>query len=243
MNIIANQPIRSYNSTNLNLNKNIRPAFTGIKQAPKKGQIKQGVNIARKIYDLFFVPRGEKLTEIQNGHVLTTKSVPKESSRIAKKYKLWSKEPEMTVIDNFKTNIRKKLTHNADGTNHIEYRDMHQPEYKISIGFENVKSESSYEGGLSIKYLDKEIKLSEEQRAKLHSELAEEANQKYSTKDIFAISKQGYEKFTEYMNDFYKDPINIARNLVSSPHNVENQLRTIPSSMPYGIEEILSRVK
>lgn len=243
MNIITNQPIRSYNNTNLNLNKNIRPAFTGIKTAPQKSQIKQGINVARKIYDLIFIPKGEKLTEIQNGHVLTTKSVPKESSIIAKKYKLWSKEPEMTVIDNLKTNIRKKMTHNADGSNHIEYRDMHQPEYKISVGFENVNSDLNYNGGISIKYLDKEINLSKEQRSKLCKELNEESEKKYSTKDIFALSKQGYDKFMEFSNTFYKDPVNIARNLISSPYSAENQLNTIPSSMPYGIEEILSRIK
>ena len=251
MNVITNQPINSI--PNYNKIANDRPAFTANPKAPSVKQAKKGLNIAQHIYDMMFVPRGEKLYSVKDGFAFTQRVDKKSSSIIGKKYKLYSREPEMTVNDNVKTKIKTKITHKGD-VNDVEICDMHTPNYAISAKYEDVKGfdidainnnqhlfGESYKGGVKLKYGDKEIKLSNEEREKIHSELDKSVEKRYD-KSIGELTGLGYEKFQEFMNSYYQDPEVIGRAILSSPVSLEHQLATVPSSMPYGIEAIMSHI-
>ncbi len=254
MNIITNQPINNIYRTN-NISNNNRPAFTAKPKAPTGAQVKKGLNVAQKFYGTFFVPFGEKLQMVKDGHAFTEMKVDNPHLLYGKKYKLWSREPEMTVRNNIKTGIQTKATHKGE-VNDIEIRDLHTPNHEVSVGYKNVNKEfniyaeegsiywggGDYKGDINIKYGDKKINISASERERILGELNESTNKKYNY-NISDLTKLGYDKFREFMTGYYQDPEIIARSILTSPASLENQVTKIPSSMPYGIEEIMKHMK
>lgn len=255
MNIITNQPINSIYKANNISNNNSRPSFTAKPKAPTGAQVKKGLNIAQKFYNTFFIPIGEKLQMVKDGHAYTEMKVDNPHLLYGKKYKLWSHKPEMTVRNNVKTGIQTKATHKGE-VNDIEIRDLHTPNHEVSVGYKNVDKEfdiyanegsiywggGEYKGDIDIKYGDKKFNISEKERERILNELDESINKKYDY-NIKDLTSLGYEKFREFMTSYYQDPEIIGRSILTSPASLENQVTKIPSSMPYGIEEIMKHMK
>lgn len=248
MNIISNQPINSIYRTN-NIQNN-RPAFTAKPKAPTTAQVKKGLNIVQKFYGLAFTPFGEKLKVVKDGYAYTELRLADPHVIFGKKYKLWSREPEMTVRNNVKTGIQTKAVHKGE-VNDIEIKDLHTPGYEVSVGYKGVSKEfdiytdenknfwpgGEYNGDISIKYGDKKFTVSGRDCERIKKEFDESTSKKYN-KSIGELTSMGYEKFHEFLTGYYQDPEIIGRAILSSPSSLEHQLHTIPSSLPYGIEEI-----
>ncbi len=255
MNIITNQPINSIYKANNISNNNSRPSFTAKPKAPTGAQVKKGLNVAQKLYGMIFTPMGEKLKMIKDGHAFTEMKLNNPNIIFGKKYKLYSREPEMIVRNDMKSKIQTRLTPKGE-TNDVLIRDFHAPEHEVSVGYKNVNkkfdiytndravfwSGGDYKGDVAIKYGDKQINISNEERERILGELSESTSKKYN-QSIKELTGLGYEKFQEYITKYYQDPEIIGQSILSSPASLENQVTKIPSSMPYGIEEIMKHMK
>lgn len=241
MNTIAFNNINTVPNRIISNNAQNRPAFYG--KTLNTQQAKKGMNVAQKLYKLFFIPSKETITKSENGSIYT-KSF-NGPNVISKKYPIWSSKPSEIIERNDVTSIAKRKIMNSDGSYGLEIKDMHVPEYKISASYENVTTKASpydmdYTGGVKIKYCDKEVSISNDQRLKLMSELNDNINSKFS--DNLYESLNNGEKMDAVMNKYYLDSDVIGMAILESPQSLDRHLKKVPAGMPYGIESILEKL-
>ncbi len=249
MNSISLTP--NYSSYSAGINKNNyqnRPAFTGITKAPNKTQTKEAMSVAKKLYSVIFVPGSEKIVRIGENSVLTqVKKLVHGEKKVVKKYAKWSSRPLESLEDNIKTNIREHKVFNSNGTYDVTFKDMHSPQFDISVGYKGLVGKEytfgAYDGPVTLKYCGKSLDISAEKRNELIEELDNSVNKRFGQAfDDFLRHKNNI-NFEELSNKYYQDPEVIGSAILKSPKYLTEQLSTIPSSMPYGIECIMNKME
>ena len=244
MNTIAFTP--QVRSEIVTTNRKNTPNFTGLNKAPKAGQVKEACSMFKGFYEMFFVPGKETITGMKDGNVFTQETFHNGAKRISKKYKMWSKKPVEIVEDNAVTQMRKRTKINNNGTVDLEFRDMHQPEYNVSVKYEQVTpttcrfKDDTVSGDLTIKYCDKEVTLTPEKREELKKEFSDLVTKKYSDRIDHLLD--GPEDKGEFLNEYYHDTDVIGLHLLKAPSALQKQLNRISGSLPYGIEAVLEKM-
>ena len=244
MNVITFTPINSVN-TNNNVRRvntaSYQPSFKGGEKLAKKQTFNPLVSVARQLYSLFFVPEKCGVTKFEDGFVYTKRSMNKGKQVVSKKYPMWGKEPVQIVEDDYAKCMRKKITHNPDKTNDIEYRDMYSPEHKISVKYNKVEDGKDFKGGMEIEYCGKSASISPEERKNLIDSFSEKIDKTVGA-PIKNWSNLTHEEFQTIYNNYFHSSDVIGAAILSSPNSLERQLQKVPSSMPYGIEAILEKL-
>lgn len=247
MNSISFTPSVSAYANVRNNNIQNRPAFTGIPKTPNKAQAKEAAGIAQKVYTLFFVPGGEKVVKMQNGTVLTqVKGLVEGNKKVVKKYAKWSSRPLEALEDNVRTNVREHKVYNPNGTYNVTFKDMHNPQYDVSVGYKGLINKEytfgAYDGPVSLRLCDKSIDISASERNRLIEEFDSSVNKKFGDAFDDLLHQRSSVDFETLSNQYYKDPEVIGSAILKSPKYLSEQLSTIPSSMPYGIECIMDKM-
>ena len=222
-----------------------KPAFTGSVKAPTSTQVKETGSFLKGLYQLFFVPGKEQVSKMAGGNVYTEQTSKHGTKITSKKYNLWSRKPVEVVEDNHVTCMRRRTTFNKDGSYNYEVRDMHTPEYKVSVKYNNLTNESntfpssSEKEIIQLNYGDKEISLSPEKRKALLDDMDTAIKEKFDKKinDLF----KHHENYQKVVDEFYQDPDVIGYAILASKNNLEKQLKTVPASLAYGIENIIEK--
>ena len=235
-----NYSVQNYRLTN----KSSRPAFTGVPKAPTAVQLKKAGGVVDKLYKLFFLPLGDKMiaktsdsvvTRAVDGVKVTTKKFPK-----------WSRKPSVIAEENVNTKVKNTYKMHKDGKFDLEVSDTNTPGYKIAVEYKNLSekevSKFNYEGGLDLTYCDKKVSVSPSEREALINEFDKSISDKYD-EDIYGLlHKTSKFSFEELADKYYKDPEVIGRAVLGSPESVNNQLKTVSGSLPYGIEFIMNKL-
>ena len=223
-----------------------RPAFTGLNKAPKAGQVKEAKGLLCRLYKAIFIPRGEQITRFEGGHVYTGKVSKHGSKSVSKKYNVWSRKPIEIIEDNKVTSIRNRRIFNNDGTYDRVIRDMHVPEYKVSVRYDHIDETKglfdpeAIGGNITINYGDKEVVLDPKTREEVAQKLQSAVSEKFDerVKNVFSRKVDG----NKLLNDYYKDPDVIGTHILGSQKDMNKQLELLPMSMPYGIEAIFDKM-
>lgn len=240
MNIINATP-QAYGEIITTSRKNT-PAFKGAPKAPTASQAKEAGSFIKGLYQMFFVPGKEQISKMTGGNVYTTQTSKHGSKLYFKKYNLWSRKPVEIVEDNRVTSLRRRTVFNKDGSYDYEVRDMHTPEYKVSVKYNNLtdSNKSSLEDGpVKINYGDKEITLSPEKRKAVLNDMESALSEKFNERINNLLNHT--EDYKTLRDEFYQDPDVIGVAILSSKGNLEKQLETVPASLAYGIENILGK--
>ncbi|MCR5266368.1 MAG: hypothetical protein K6E29_07220 [Cyanobacteria bacterium RUI128] len=244
MNILAFTP-QAYGEIVTTSRKN-KPAFTALNKVPKPAQAKEAGSFIKGVYQMLFVPGKEKVSRISAGSVYTESVSKHGAKRVAKKYDLWSRKPVEIVEDNRVTSLRNRRIINKDGSLDIEMRDMHTPDYRVGVRYNNVREVEGrfvsdiVNGDLKISYGEREVVLAPEQRENLAKKMNDLVTAKFGERFTRAIRHQ--EDGMKLLNDFHQDPDVIGLNILRSPKDLKKQLSAVPSSMPYGIEAIFAHI-
>ena len=249
MNSISFTP--SYSSYSVGISKNNyqnRPAFTGLTKAPKQAQAKEVMSVAKKLYSTLFIPSSEKIMKMNGDSVVTqSKKLVHGNKVVAKKYAKWSSRVLETVEDNVKTNIREHKVFNKNGTYDVTFKDMHTPQYDVSVGYKGLVGKEytfgAYDGPVTLKYCGKSVDISAEKRNELIEKLDNSVNERFGQAFDDILHHRGNRDFEVLSNQYYKDPEVIGSAILKSPKYLTEQLSTIPSSMPYGIECIMNKIE
>lgn len=218
------------------------PNFQGVKKTPNAKDIKKGTNLIQTIYKQLFLRSEGDVKAIKDGFVYTENFNKEGTTRTSKKFKLWSKKPEATIKENAITHIKEKETVNKDGTLNFEISDTYTPDYKVSVGYSNVQADNIHDNGkLKLVFGDKEIEISKKEREKLHNHFNRVLQEKFSD-PINIFHKMKENDFRAYMENFYTTPETSACAILASKASVKEQLRTVPRSLPYGVECIMNQI-
>lgn len=239
-NISFTQNVVSNNFTNNKMSNS--PKFKGIKRVPKTNDIQKGSNVLQNIYKFLFLKSEGNVKTIKDGFVYTETFNKEYTTRTSKKYKLWSKKPETIIKENSITHIREKESINKDGSFNYEVSDTYTPDYKISVGYSNVKKDNIRDkGNIKLVYGDKEIEISKRERENLHNHFNEVLQKKFP-EPLSHFSKLKEQDFKEYMTKFYTTPEATACAILASPASLKEQIKTVPRALPYGVECIMNKI-
>jgi len=240
MNTISFTPnITNFNS--VKLNKNNTPSFSGLSKKPSAAEAKKAGNFIQNMYQKLFLRGQGNIKSINNGYVYTENFSNNGAIRTSKKFRLWSRKPQMVVKDNNVTAIREKSVINKDGSVNLDIRDMYTPDYRVSAGYSHVV-DGKDNGNLRLAYGDKVVDISKEKREGLHEEFNKILDEKFP-ESLKELTQMSHEQFRQYASDFYKTPEAIATSILDSPASLQEQLKTVPRSLPYGIECILDKIE
>lgn len=214
-----------------------RPAFTGAPKKPTAAQVKTTTNFARRLYKLFYLPSKEAITEARDGNIFTERVEGR--IRTLKKYPMFSKKPSEVKTDDAVTKIRKHQIFKQDGSYDLEVSDMHTPGYRVSVEYKglNDADKRDYSGSITLRYGEKEVTLNDEERKAVLSELSEKSIKLYDEEQKKLFKDSAFAR--DFIDRYFQDPNVIGSAILSSPVNLNRQLNTVHSSMPYGIERIL----
>ena len=218
------------------------PSFKGKEKVVKDAKPEPVLNFMKQLYGLFFTFGEGKVKSIKDGSVFTETFEKNGRVRVSKKFGLFSRKPQMAVEDDFVMKMRKRTKYNPDGSQNIEFRDMHQPEYRVSVSYENVTDPVNYDGPVKIHYLDKEVTVSPQKKKELIKEL-DKALDNIQSLTFPKASKMSFDEVQEYLAKYYKNPDLIGSAILTSPLSMQKQLSKVHESMPYGIEAILSKLE
>ena len=244
MNSVNFTPNVSTNYANINLKQN-NVSFKGLTKKPTAGQAKEVYSFAQKAYKFLFVPSKESVTKFENGFVYTEKFSKSGHKRISKKYELFSRKPSEIIEENGVTRVANRKYMKKDGTFDIEIIDTHSPAHKVSAKYDSIKDPkfneyTGYEGGITLTYGDKQIKLSNEERLALKKSFDEQIGKTYENSANQLLRHEV--KYEDFCNQYYKDPNVIGSAILHSPGKLKLQLKTVNTSLPYGMEAILQKI-
>ena len=246
MNSISFTPNCSQTALNSNFKLQNKPAFQGLPKAPNMAQAKQTAGFLSKAYKLFFIPMGERIVSMSDGTVKTVRG--SESCIVKKNYPLWSKKPSSIIKDFPKMGVRKKVTPTEGKKFDYEISDTHDPNYKISATYKGITEEHfkhrDYDGAVDITYCDKKISVSPEKRKELLEELSKSIDARFSEdmQSLLDPKKRSLVNFQDLYSRYHKDPEVIGRAILTSPSSINDQVKTVNTSLPHGLKCLIDKL-
>lgn len=246
MNVVNFTPsVRVNNVRNNNYqsrNVNYQPSFKGVEKAASPKKAGPIVGIARKLYEMFYLKDKGCKTKFENGFVYTRKVTQKGDVIVSNQYNMWEKAPLKTIKDDYAKSIRTKIAYNPDKTRDVEIRDMHVPEHRVSVKYTKVADDAVYSGPVELYYGEKSAIISPEQKENLISEFQKEIDDTVGHLFDGGWSNLKPGELKKMYDAYVTSPIVIGQAILTSPSSLENQVKIVNQSIPYGIEAIFEKI-
>lgn len=248
MNTISFTPINTMpNSMQVSRQKNAQVStvsFQGGQQLLKEGTAKSG-RMATFLYNLFFVPKKEKLVSMGENTVQTVSKKGK-TTTIRKEYPKWSKTPTLVEYTHPKHRTREIIVSKGKGRCDYELQDISDPNFKTSVEYKNLTHEDYLQGtkidSMVLNYEGKTVSINDEERKVLLDEMNANLKKRFYDKiDLYFFKEKNYQKTLDVSNEMYQDPEYIAYTILKSPSTIKGHTKKVGGCVPYGIEFIVNK--